>query len=165
MRNLEFPTVAMLGSKLFVAWNDGSGGHSHIVLASSSDNGATWSVTPVTHGASGDALQPAMSADTALHILYYHVNSTTPRTLDTYVSDSPDGTSFTATRVSTVSFPGVFTAPQFDPIIAGAYMGDYIVNATDGTHQYFVWGDNRDVVTNAFWPAGRHDPNVYFAKR
>jgi hypothetical protein len=162
MRDLEFPTVAMLGSKLYVSWNDGSGGRSHIVLAGSSDGGKTWSVNPVT--ASGvTALQPAMSADTALHILYYVVNSN--HTLDAYVSDSSDGTTFTTERVTTTSFPGVYTAPQFDPIIAPAYMGDYIGNASDGTHQYFVWGDNRDIVTNGLWPHGRHDPNVYFAKR
>jgi hypothetical protein len=162
MRDLEFPTAAIFGGKLYVAWNDGSGGHSHIVLASSSDGGATWSTTAVTNDSS-DELQPAMSADTALHILYYKTNSN--RTLDVFVSDSSDGTSFTTQKVTTQSSPGVFTAPQFDPIIAPAYMGDYIGNVSDGAHQYFVWGDNRDTVTNMLWPHGRHDPNVYFAKR
>jgi hypothetical protein len=28
---------------------------------------------------------------------------------------------------------------------------------------YFAWGDNRDVETNALWPQGRHDPDVFFA--
>jgi hypothetical protein len=63
------------------------------------------------------------------------------------------------------SFPGVFTSPQFDPIIAGGCLGDYIGNASDGTPQYFAWGDNRDSVTNFLWQHGRHDPNVYFGKQ
>ncbi|MEA2546976.1 MAG: hypothetical protein QOI09_2249, partial [Chloroflexota bacterium] len=33
------------------------------------------------------------------------------------------------------------------------------------THQYFAWGDNRDKVTNFLWPAGRNDPNIYFARQ
>ncbi len=68
------------------------------------------------------------------------------------------------TRVTSQSFPGVYNAPQFDPIIATAYMGDYIANVSDGSHQYFAWGDNRDVVTNFLWPQGRHDPDVFFAR-
>ena len=60
--------------------------------------------------------------------------------------------------------PGVFTAPQFDPIIAAAYMGDYISGVSSGGHQYFAWGDNRDIVTNFLWPQGRHDPDVFFAR-
>ena len=70
-----------------------------------------------------------------------------------------------AQRVSTVSSPGVFTIPQFDPIIASAYMGDYIGSATDGNRQYFAWGDNRDSVTTFMWPQGRNDPDVFFAKQ
>ena len=162
MRNAEFPAVAERGGTLYVAWNDGATGHSHIRLASSNDGGHTWALRWVTQGA-GTELQPAISADTALHILYYQANAN--RTLDTIVADSSDGTSFTTERVTTQSFPGVFTAPQFDPILAPAYMGDYIGNVSDGRHQYFVWGDNRDKVTNFLWPAGRQDPNVYLAKR
>src|SRR6266568_1431887 len=48
---------------------------------------------------------------------------------------------------------------------AFTYMGDYIANVSDGTHQYFAWGDNRDIVTNFLWPQGRHDPDVFFARQ
>jgi hypothetical protein len=34
-----------------------------------------------------------------------------------------------------------------------------------GGHQYFAWGDNRDVVVNFTHPHGRHDPDVFFARR
>jgi hypothetical protein len=162
MRNLEFPTLAFFGGALYASWNDGASGHSHIRLAKSTNGGASWSISPVTSG-SDDELQPALSADTALHVIYYRRNPN--RTLDVFDSDSTNGSTFTVSRVTTQSSPGVFTVPQFDPVIAFGYMGDYIANASDGTHQYFAWGDNRDTVTNWLWPNGRHDPNVYFAKR
>ena len=67
-------------------------------------------------------------------------------------------------RVSDHSFPGVRNIPNFDPIIAGTYMGDYIANVSDGARQYFAWGDNRDTVTDFLYPQGRHDPNVFFSR-
>jgi len=161
MRNAEFPTLAFFKNVLYVAWNDGGRGGSHIRLARSTTSGATWSVKYLTSG-SGDEVQPALSADSALHLLYYQRNGN--NTLDVLDADSTNGSSFVTQRVTTQSSPGVFTIPQFDPVIAPAYMGDYISNVSDGTHPYFVWGDNRDTVTNFMWPHGRHDPNVYFAK-
>lgn len=60
----------------------------------------------------------------------------------------------------------MFTAPQFDPVIASGYMGDYVSIVSSGGRQYFAWGDNRDKVVNQLWSSpGRNDPNVYFAKR
>src|SRR6266700_3305539 len=35
MRDLEFPAIALRGNALYVAWNDGASGHSHIRLATS----------------------------------------------------------------------------------------------------------------------------------
>jgi hypothetical protein len=62
-------------------------------------------------------------------------------------------------------FAGRVHDPQFDPLIAFGYMGDYIGSATDGTNQYFAWGDNRDAVTNFMCPHGRDDPDVFIAKQ
>jgi hypothetical protein len=77
-----------------------------------------------------------------------------------------NGKSWSVQRVTSQSFPGVYTLPQFDPIIAFTYMGDYIANASDGTHQYIAWGDNRDIVTNFLWSQGRNDdPDVFFARQ
>jgi hypothetical protein len=121
----------------------------------------------VTSGSNNEA-QPAISADgSGVHILYYEISPSGPGTsqLDTVVADSKNGGhSWSMTRVTSQSFPGVYTLPQFDPIIAFAYMGDYIANVSDGNHQYFAWGDNRDVVNNFLWPQGRHDPDVFFAR-
>jgi hypothetical protein len=162
MRNLEFPTMAFMGGALYVAWNDGASGHSHIRIAKSTNGGQTWTISAATQG-SNDEVQPSLTGDTALHLLYYRRNN--DNTLDVYVANSTNGSGFPASRVTTESSPGVFTIPQFDPIIALGYMGDYIGSATDGTHQYFAWGDNRDTVTNFLWPHGRHDPDVFFAKQ
>jgi hypothetical protein len=169
MRNLEFPTLAFAGSTLYATWNDGGdgSGHSHIRLARSTDGGNTWSTSWVTSG-SNDEAQPSISSDASgLHILYYEISPASSSTsqLDVFVSNSSDGVTFTPRRVTTQSFPGVYNIPNFDPIIATAYMGDYISNVSDGTHQYFAWGDNRDVVTSFLWPNGRHDPDVFFAQQ
>lgn len=168
MRNLEFPTLAFMGGSLYAVWNDGGdgSGHSHIRLARSSDGGVTWTTSWVTSG-SNDEAQPAISADASgLHILYYEIGSAGDGTslLDVYVANSTDGSTFSTRRVTNQSFPGVQNIPNFDPIIAFAYMGDYIANVSDGTHQYFAWGDNRDIVTDFLYPQGRHDPDIFFSK-
>jgi len=163
VRTIEFPTLALSGSSLYAAWNEGTNGHSHIRLAKSSNGGRTWSTSWATNG-SNDEIQPGLSSDAAgLHLAYYARNN--DNTLDTIVANSSNGNSFNARTVTTQSFPGVLTVPQFDPIIAFGYMGDYIANVSDGTHQYLAWGDNRDRVTNYLWPQGRNDPNVYFARQ
>ena len=163
MRTVEFPVMAFLGNALYVAWNDGTSGNSHIRLAKSTNGGKNWSLSWATQG-TNDEVQPALSGDAAgLHLLYYRRNP--DNTLDVFVANSTNGSSFVARRVTTQSSPGVYTIPQFDPIIAFGYMGDYIANVTDGTHQYFAWGDNRDRVTNFLWPSGRNDPDVFAAKQ
>src|SRR5438034_912668 len=167
IRNLELPTLAAKDGNLYAAWNDGASGHSHVVLATSRDGGSTWKTSQVT-SADNDQAQPALSADGGgLHLLYYEIVPVGDGTsqVDTLVSNSRNGSSWTTRRVTSQSFPGVYTLPQFDPIIAFTYMGDYIANVSDGTHQYFAWGDNRDVVTNFLWPQGRHDPDVFFARQ
>jgi hypothetical protein len=162
MRTIEFPSPAIRGGTIYVAWNDGASGRSHIRLATSTDGGATWSVSFVTSG-NGDELQPALSADSSgLHLLYYHRNPN--NTLDVLIGNSSNGTSFITKRVTSQSFQGSLTIPQFDPILAPGYMGDYIANVNDGSHDYFAWGDNRDRVVNFMYPNGRNDPDVFFAR-
>jgi hypothetical protein len=163
MRNADFPTLAMLGSNLFAAWNDGRSGRSHIALSRSSD-GVHWSAPVSVTSGSGDDLQPALSADgSSLQILYYHRNAN--NTLDVHLASSSDGSNFTFRRVTDQSFPGALTFPQADPVIAQTYMGDYIANVAAGGHRYFAWGDNRDTVTSFMYPDGRPDPNVFLARQ
>jgi hypothetical protein len=162
MRNLEFPSLAIApAGTVYVAWNDASAGNSDIRLATSTNHGATWTLSWATRTAEDD-VQPALSADSqGLHLIYYQRNSN--NTLDVVARNYSSPTTFSVTRVTSVSSPGVFTDPQFDPIIAFGYMGDYIANVSDGTTRYYAWGDNRDTVTNFLWPQGRHDPDVFFA--
>jgi hypothetical protein len=163
MRDLELPAIALRGKAIYVAWNDGGLGKSHIRLAASTDQGKTWAASFVTHGPL-DQVQPALSADgSGIHLLYYQRNPN--NTLDVLAGNSKNGTGFPTKRVTTQSFRGTLTFPQFDPIIAFGYMGDYIANVSDGSHQYFAWGDNRASVTDFLFPNGRNDPNVFFAKQ
>ena len=111
--------MGFLGGALYVAWNDGASGHSHIRLAKSTDGGQTWTLSWATQG-SNDELQPSLTGDSALHLLYYRRNNN--NTLDVFVANSTNGSGFPASRVTTASSPGVFTIPQFDPIIAFGYM-------------------------------------------
>src|SRR4029450_11666736 len=41
-------------------------------------------------------------------------------------------------------------------------MGESIGVAADAGRFYYLWGDNRNTITNANWPAGRPDPDVFF---
>jgi hypothetical protein len=168
MRNLEFPTLAAFRGNVYMAWNDGGdgSGHSHIRLAQLDGNGQLVKSSFITSG-NNDEAQPAISADSALHVAYYQISTDASGNgqLDVFVSNSNNGNSFKVQRVTSQSFPGVFTLPQFDPVIAFTYMGDYIANVSDGQQQYIAWGDNRDIVTNFLWPNGRHDPDVFFARQ
>jgi hypothetical protein len=162
IRTVEFPTIALAGSKLVVAWNDGESGNSHIRMATSSDGGATWTTDWVTTG-TGDEIQPALTSDRyGLHLLYYQRNA--DNTIDVNVANG-NGHGWSTKTVTSRSFPGVVNVPQFDPQIAFGYMGDYIANVSDGSRSYFAWGDNRNKVINFTHPQGRNDPDVYFAKQ
>ena len=169
MRNAEFPVLAAFKGNVYMAWNDGGdgSGHSHIRLAKldSSGNvagGPSW----VTSGTNDEA-QPSLAGDSSLHVTYYQISTDAngDGQLDVFTSSTNNGNSWKTQRVTSQSFPGVYTVPNFDPLINFAYMGDYIASATDGQHVYMAWGDNRDTVTDFLWPQGRHDPDVFFAKQ
>jgi hypothetical protein len=162
-RTIEFPSAAVRGNTIYVAWNDGTSGKSHIRLATSTNGGAAWSTRFVT-GGSGEDVQPAISVNSSgLNLLYYHRSPN--NTLDVLLGTSTNGTSFTTKRINSVSFRGTLTIPQFDPSIAQGYMGDYIANISVGSHLYFAWGDNRDTVKDFMFPQGRNDPDVFFARK
>ena len=169
MRNLEFPTLAAFKGNVFMAWNDGGdgSGHSHIRLAQLDSSGNLVGNTSFITSGTNDEAQPTLTGDSMLHVAYYQISTDANGNglLDVFVSNSNNGNSWKTQRVTSQSFPGVFTVPQFDPLIAFAYMGDYIASTTDGQHVYMAWGDNRDIVTDFLWPNGRNDPDVFFARQ
>ena len=175
--NDEFPSVGLAGASIYMAWNDGGDGtHSHIKLARSTDHGQTWTNSWITSGTNNE-IEPALTADASgIHVLYYQLVGAQPGcsnycagtgtangAIDVLVSNSTDGSAWTPRRVTNQTSPGIFTMPPFDAFTP--YYAEYISSATDGTHQYFAWGDNRDIVTNWTWPRGRHDVDVFFAKQ
>ena len=165
-RTIEFPAIALRGGTMYVAWNDGGSGdgHSHIRLATSTNGGSTWNTAPFVTSGSGDEVQPALSAgSTGLRLLYYHRYP--DNTIDVFIGTTLNGSSFSTRRVTSVPFRGTLTLPQYDPFIASGYMGDYIANVGNGSHVYFAWGDNRDIVHDFMYPQGRNDADVFFAKQ
>jgi hypothetical protein len=129
-------------------------------MATSTNGGATWSKSWLTTDGD-DELMPAMTADThGVHVGFYRVGAAG---IAFDAADSADGTSFSQSRISSTTFPGTLTVPQFDPFVADGYMGDYTALVSDGARRFYAWGDNRDRVTDALYPQGRADPDVFFA--
>jgi hypothetical protein len=169
MRNIEFPTLAAFKGNVYMAWNDGGdgSGHSHIRLAQLDSSGNVVGNTSWITSGTNDEAQPSLAGDSSLHMTYYQISTDANGNgqLDVFIANSTNGNSWKTQRVTSQSFPGVYTVPNFDPLIAFAYMGDYIASVSDGQHVYMAWGDNRDTVTDFMWPRGRHDPDVFFAKQ
>ena len=169
MRNIEFPTLAAFKGNVYMAWNDGGNGsgHSHIRLAQLDNSGNLVGGTSFVTSGTNDEAQPSLTGDSSLHLTYYQISTDANGNgqLDVFISNTNNGNSWKTQRVTSQSFPGVYTVPQFDPLIVFGYMGDYIASATDGQHVYMAWGDNRDIVKDFLWPNGRNDPDVFFAKQ
>ncbi len=168
MRTASFLSVAQRGGTIAAVWPDhgapGSPTGYNLRWATSDDGGSTWS-TPVwlTNDAL-DWVQPSLVADDhGWHVTAYQRTSTSRLSVTTLTSE--DGTEWTSSPLTTASFGGVPTVPQFDPVIAWGYMGDSIASTISGGHLIAAWGDTRDVVRNALWPQGRNDPDVFFARR
>jgi hypothetical protein len=86
--------------------------------------------------------------------------------IDVYTAYSSDGGgSFGGiTQVTDVSFGVPQLNANFNPNAANCYMGEYLSVTGQGGGFYYLWGDNRNIVFTAAWPApaGRPDPDVFF---
>ena len=163
IRITDFPSLAVgPGGRVLLAFNsDGSTGVPGIRVARSGDRGRTWAVAAVAGPPM--SFMPDISADaTGVSVVYYQRAST--HTIRTELATSPDGIAWTTQDLSDSAFTVPFTFPNFDPFPAPCYLGDYVASLRSGGATYGAWGDTRDTVTNAFWPQGRPDPDVYFAK-
>lgn len=158
---------------LYIVWASDPAGtpdNSDVFFSRSTDDGATWS--PMTQiGAGGgatDQFEPNVAVndtgDVAV-VWYDRRNDAANNTnIDVYTAFSSDGgaTFLPIVRVTDQSFGVPQLNPNFNPGAAQCYMGEYIAIDGEGARFYYLWGDNRDTVTNANWPAGRPDPNIYF---
>jgi hypothetical protein len=163
VRVQEFPMIAIGPSgAVFVTYNSGDGpGGSSIRVARSDDGGQSWFTKTVRSHAT--AFMPAIAANAhGVDIVYYE--QTTNRTMKVAIATSSDGLDYSNHNLSSVTFSMPVTLPPFDPSTAPCYMGDYVGATRQRGAAYTAWGDNRDAVTNQFWPNGRPDPDVYFAK-
>jgi hypothetical protein len=136
----------------------------------STNNGGNWA-NQLQLGAGGgqtDQFEPhvAVADNGDVGVVWYDRRNdpTNNLNIDVYTSFSNDGgSSFGAlTRVTDQSFGVPQLNPNFNPGTAQCYMGEYIAIAGQGGGFYYVWGDNRNTVTNAAWPNGRPDPDVFF---
>jgi hypothetical protein len=162
VRVQEFPVLGTgPGGDVYMAYNGANAsGDPYIHVARSMDFGTTWSKQKVSRRG---AFMPAIGADaTGVDVMFYQRVGSTQ--LQVLMARSPDGSNYLRTAVSSTTFGVPFTLPPFDPFIAPCYMGDYNGAYRSNGVTYAAWGDNRDTVTNAFWPSGRIDPNVYFSK-
>jgi hypothetical protein len=164
VRITEFPSLGVgPAGVVLMAFNsrDPATGMTRVRVARSLDGGLTW--TRVTVAGPPDSFMPGLSADdTGASIVYYQRVSAWA--LRAEVATSPDGATWSTQDLSDAAFSVPITFPNFDPFPAECYMGDYVASARASGTTYGAWGDNRDTVTNVFWPKGRPDPNVYFAK-
>jgi len=163
VRITDFPSLGVgPGGRVLVAFNSNdANGVPAVKVATSTDGGHAWSVASVA--GPPESFMPNLSADaTGASVVYYQ--RATSRTLRTGLATSPDGSTWTTQDLSDTTFPVPLTVPNPDPFPAYCYMGDYVAAVRTGGVTYGAWGDNRDIVTNEFWPDGRPDPDVYFAQ-
>jgi hypothetical protein len=166
---------------LYAVWaHDPLGGldNSDVYFSRSSDGGASWSPeVQVGGGTVTDQFEPFVKVGGAgtVTIAWYDRRNDPANNLniDVYATFSRDGgaTIDPIMRITDVSFgvPPLLGQPtgsgQFDPGFRACYMGEYIAVASDEDNFYYAWGDNRNTVVSANYPAGRPDPDVFFDAR
>ena len=171
-------TIDPVTGDVVMAWEAGSlsgGAGSDIAFARSTDDGITWgSPVRINSVVTGHQFQPSIAVNQVgeLRVAYYSTqNSSTKRKIDVYeVSSIDQGASWSAPdRVTDVSFDRPVTAPNFNPGVACAYMGDYIAEAAAppglGDAAFSTaWGDNR-LDGNPKASGVQPDPDIRFERR
>lgn len=158
---------------LYVVWASDPAGtpdNSDVFFSRSTDDGATWSAMTQIGGGGGatDQFEPNVAVNDAGDVAvawYDRRNDAANNTnIDVYTAFSSDGgvTFLPIVRVTDQSFGVPQLNPNFNPGTAQCYMGEYIGLDGSGAQFFYLWGDNRNTVTNANWPAGRPDPDIFF---
>jgi hypothetical protein len=176
-RDNSFPN-ADIGSngKLYVVWSDYTSGHGVVKLATSTNNGASWSTTTAANVAERSAFYPAVAVNGSNVLIGFNALDDVPaRTAPDasvvfydafYVLSSNGGTSFGAP----VKISAVHSDPDASSTngLTGQFLGDYNGAAvgSDGTF-WFTWTDTRNGATCAAIDSWRASgltttkPNIY----
>jgi hypothetical protein len=154
--------------------NQASGDDADVYIVSSPDGGLTWT-SPVTIN-KGPAV--TSNADATLNDNFFPFVSVAPNgnvnvifydrrndvgnlEIDLFRARSTDGgQTWTNERITANAFAIPNLNPNFDPLVAACYMGDYNWAISDASSLYPVWGDNRREVLAI--TGMRPDPDVYF---
>jgi hypothetical protein len=159
---------------LYVVWvSDPSGANTDngdVFFSRSTNGGANWSAPrQLGGGTTTDQFEPnvAVGGDQGSVSVAWYDRRNDPAnnfSVDVYKAFSTDGgaTFGAIQRVTNTSFGVPQLNPNFDSAMATCYMGEYIGIAADAGRFYYLWGDNRNTITNANWPSGRPDPDVFF---
>jgi hypothetical protein len=168
-------TGGPLDGNLYVVYASDPAGapdNSDVFFIRSTNQGANWSA-PVQIGGGGgatDQFEPfvAVGGFGTVSIAWYdrRNDQANNNLIALFRTFSRDGgvTIDPLQQVSDVSFGVPPINPNFDPAIVNCYMGEYIAIAADQNNFYYAWGDNRNTVITANFPApnGRLDPDVIF---
>jgi hypothetical protein len=158
---------------IYAVWMSDPAGatdNSDVFFSRSTNGGTTWSAaTQLGGGTTTDQFEPNVVVggdEGSVSVAWYDRRNDTANNfnIDVYKTFSTDGgaTFGTLDRVTNQSFGLPQLNPNFDNAITNCYMGEYIGIAADAGSFYYLWGDDRNTVTNATWPSGRPDPDVFF---
>ena len=146
--------------------SNASGDVINVYYRRSQDNGATWDpeIQLNNDGTTTDQWFPTISVGSANILVstwYDRRNDTANnRLFDYYKSYSYDGGSTWTpnVRITDVSSDVPTLSPNFDPIVATCYHGDYDQQVQDGPFVYIQWSDDRNSQN------GRPDPDIWFER-
>jgi hypothetical protein len=186
IRILDFPSIDVDRSngpnrgRIYITYagdpdgNQSSGDDADVYIVSSSDGGLTWTapltinkgpaVTSNADGTLNDNFFPAVSVapNGNVNVIFYdRRNDSGNLAIDLFRARSGDGgQTWTNARITADAFGIPNLNPNFDPLVAACYMGDYNWAITDASSLLPAWGDNRREVLAITGP--RPDPDVYF---
>jgi hypothetical protein len=158
---------------LYVVWASdptGNTDNSDVLFSRSTNGGTTWSAAlQLGGGTITDQFEPFVAVggdEGTVSVAWYDRRNDAANNfnVDVFKAFSTDGgvTFGAIQRVTNQNWGVPQLNPNFDNAITNCYMGEYIAIAADAGRFYYLWGDNRNTITNVNWPAGRPDPDVFF---